>query len=158
MRRRSPWKSFRRTVTDEPVRLLDVNLLVALTWPQHVHHRRAHSWLTQYDGPWATTPLTETALVRLSMNPRVVERTVTGAEALELLARLRRVPAHRFVEDGSSLAQPRIDLRRLAGHAQVSDLHLINLCATAGYRLATLDRGLADALQLPDRRHLELLP
>jgi uncharacterized protein len=145
-------------VTAEPSRLLDVNVLVALTWPQHIHHRRAHAWLSSYDGQWATTPLTEAALIRLSMNPRVVGTAVTAAEALALLATLRRHPRHRFIEDGSSLAEPAIDLRRLAGHAQVTDLHLVNLCAERGILLATLDAALAEALQPDDRRHLELVP
>jgi len=145
-------------VTAEADALLDVNVLIALTWPQHVHHQRAHDWLASHPGRVATTPVTESAFVRLSMNPRVVGSPVSAAEALALLDALRAHPDHRFVEDGSSLADPSIDLRRLAGHGQVTDLHLVNLCATAGLRLATLDAALIAALEPEDRRHILTLP
>lgn len=54
------------------VRLLDVNLLVALTWPHHVRFADAQRWFaTIRTHGWATTPLTEAGLARLSMNPLV---------------------------------------------------------------------------------------
>lgn len=137
--------------------LLDVNVLIALTWPQHVHHSRAHDWLSSRPGQWATTPLTEAAFVRLSLNPRLVGATVSAAEALALLERARRQSEHVFVPDDSSLAEPGIDLRRLAGHGQVTDFHLVNLCGKNGMRLATLDGSLVEALEPEDRRHVELL-
>ena len=41
------------------VALPDVNVLVALAWPVHVHHDLVHEWLAGHgDQQWATCPLT----------------------------------------------------------------------------------------------------
>src|SRR6185503_2205055 len=45
--------------------LLDVNLLVALFDPEHVHHHIAHDWFSEYGDPWATCPLTENGALRV---------------------------------------------------------------------------------------------
>lgn len=46
-------------------RLLDVNLLVALAWPNHIHHARALKWFrTIREQGWATCPLLSLALQR----------------------------------------------------------------------------------------------
>ena len=38
--------------------LLDVNVLIALAWPTHVHHETAVDWFTSRSGqPWATTAI-----------------------------------------------------------------------------------------------------
>lgn len=29
------------------VALLDVNVLIALAWPTHIHHEAAHAWFNQ---------------------------------------------------------------------------------------------------------------
>ena len=42
--------------------LLDVNVLIALLDPDHVHHRSATGWLVQnLHLGWASCPLTQTA-------------------------------------------------------------------------------------------------
>lgn len=49
--------------------LLDVNLLVALAWPNHVHHQAALGWFQRNQAAgWATCPLTESGFVRVSSN------------------------------------------------------------------------------------------
>ena len=46
----------------EPIALLDVNVLIALIDPQHVHHERSHRWFQAHGGHgWATCPLTQNA-------------------------------------------------------------------------------------------------
>jgi uncharacterized protein len=50
--------------------LLDVNLLLALTDPMHVHHEQAHRWFaSKGDLSWATCPLTENGFVRVASHP-----------------------------------------------------------------------------------------
>jgi predicted nucleic acid-binding protein len=46
--------------------LFDVNVLIALFDPAHVHHESAHAWwkANQSSG-WATCPLTENGFVRV---------------------------------------------------------------------------------------------
>jgi predicted nucleic acid-binding protein len=51
--------------------LLDTNLLIALAWPQHVHHGEAHAWFGKVArGAWATCPITQLGFIRISSNPK----------------------------------------------------------------------------------------
>ena len=136
--------------------LPDVNVLVALTNPAHQHHRQAHEWLVAVP-LFATTPLTEAGLVRLLLNPAVTGQRVSGQQAVAILAGLRRDRRAMFVPDPSSLAAAEIDLVGLAGHQQVTDLHLVNLAASQDGRLATFDRKLRTALALRDQRYVHEL-
>ncbi|MBI5160385.1 MAG: PIN domain nuclease [Micrococcales bacterium] len=138
--------------------LVDVNVLVALTWPQHVHHARARNWFSDWQGEWATCAITELGLVRLSMTPAAVGRAVAFADAVGMLTRLRALPHHRFLDDGSSLTAPTVGLVRVGGYRQVTDIHLVNLAASSGAVLATLDARLPDLLEPADRDHVLLLP
>ncbi len=55
----------RHTVTtSETTYLLDVNVLLALVSPDHVHAGRAHAWFEGVTA-WATTPITEAGPLRL---------------------------------------------------------------------------------------------
>jgi uncharacterized protein len=52
------------------IALLDVNVLVALFDPDHVHHDLAHDWFAdQRAAGWATCPLTENGLIRVLSSP-----------------------------------------------------------------------------------------
>jgi toxin-antitoxin system PIN domain toxin len=138
--------------------LLDVNVLIALAWPQHLHHGRAHAWFSAIGGAWATTPLTETAFVRLSTTPAVVSRELPVSEALEALRAMRSAPGHLFIADDSSLGDSRIALDAVATRRQIADAHLVNLAARSGAVLATLDRTLPAMLEPADRIHVLVLP
>ena len=47
--------------------LLDVNVLIALTDPAHVQHEPAHDWFARTgQRAWATCPLTENGLLRIT--------------------------------------------------------------------------------------------
>ncbi|MEP6843368.1 MAG: TA system VapC family ribonuclease toxin [Pseudolysinimonas sp.] len=144
-------------MTTEP-HLLDLNVLIALAWPQHVHHARAHAWFESLTSPWMTTPVTEAGFVRLSTNRAVVTEAVSMATALAMLSAMRAVPGHTFLPDDSGLAAPVIALDALATSSQVTDAHLVNLAASSGAVLATLDRGIERILCAADRRHVSLLP
>lgn len=132
----------------EAVFLLDVNVLVALAWPNHVHHVAAHEWFgTERDRRWATCPLTESGFVRVSSNPATTPEARTPAEAIELLERIVSQPGHVFWRDEVSLAADRtIPRQRLLGHRQVTDAHLVRLTIRHGGRLATFDRGVRDLI------------
>jgi toxin-antitoxin system PIN domain toxin len=139
----------------EQARLLDVNVLLALFDPRHVHHDAAHRW---FDGvaAFATTPMTESAFIRLVSNPAVVGET--PATALAALRAVRELDGHTFVPDGSSLSDPSIGLGALVGHRQVTDFHLVNLAATHGLTFATFDAKIARSLPEDDRRHVLVVP
>ena len=58
-----------------PIGLLDVNALIALVDAQHVHHDLAHHWFSRHaPAGWATSPLTQNALLRILGNRRCPNR------------------------------------------------------------------------------------
>jgi len=131
--------------------LLDVNVLVALAWPNHVHHAAATTWfLAEHGKGWATCPVTESGFVRVSSNQRVIPGARGPAEAIGVLARLRRQSGHSFWVDDVALGDcPEIDAGRLSGYRQVTDAHLLALTERRGGRLVTFDRTIPD-LAPPD--------
>ena len=130
-----------------------MNVLVALAWPNHIHHDLAHRWFRAHrcDG-WATCPLTESGFVRVSSNRRAIPGASTPAEAIALLRQMRQVEGHVFWADDISPADSAATpFARVAGYRQVTDAHLLSLALRRGGVLATLDRGLA-GLAGPDER------
>lgn len=128
--------------------LLDVNVLVALAWPNHLHHERARAWFEQHHSRgWATCPLTESGFVRVSSNRRVVPEARRPEEAIRLLRELTELAGHAFWTDDTSLARSRwIAAERLLGHGQVTDAHLAALAIRRRGRLVTFDRGIREIL------------
>lgn len=143
------------------IALLDVNVLVALAWPNHVHHEAAHRWFAgrhKRDG-WATCSLTEGGFVRVSSNPALPQAR-SPREALELLRRMVAIPGHHFWSDDVSLARDEVGLAdRIVGHRQVTDAHLLRLAIRREGRLATFDRGVAELVpaSLEGRGVVELI-
>ncbi|MCC7077796.1 MAG: hypothetical protein IT198_11770 [Acidimicrobiia bacterium] len=135
------------------ISLPDVNVLVALAWPNHVHHRAAVEWFRAARGEgWATSPLTESGFVRVSSNHRVIPTARTPLEAIEVLRRLRGLADHRLWTDDVSLTDcPEIDVDRLVGYRQVTDAHVLTLAIRNGGRVVTFDRAVRDLATDPDR-------
>jgi len=136
--------------------LLDVNVLVALAWPNHVHHAAATSWFrARHRSGWATCPVTESGFLRVSSNRRVIPTARTVGEALDVLRALRAQPGHSFWPDDVSLATAEeIDLARVAGYRQVTDAHLLCLAIRRQGRLATFDHALASFTSVPEQVEL----
>jgi toxin-antitoxin system PIN domain toxin len=148
------------TITEMPTEphRLDLNVLIALAWPQHVHHERAHAWFATSTTTWMTTPITEAGFARLSTNPSVVTHRVSMNDALAMLVAMRGIAGHAFLPDASTLAAPTITLSAVATARQVSGAHLVNLAAASGARLVTLDRGIEQMLTPKDREHVFVVP
>jgi hypothetical protein len=121
--------------------LLDVNLLIALAWPNHVHHLPALAWFQRHQAEgWATCPVTECGFVRVSSNAASVPEARTPREAILLLRRIVALPHHEFWQDDVSFANSvAMDELPLVGYRQVTDAHLVTLALRRGGRLATLD-------------------
>lgn len=149
-----------RSKRTEPARLLDVNVLMALTQPRHIHADHAHRWLSTLpeDARIATCPITEASFIRLALNPAVMNQRESLESAVEKLNALRSPIHGSFLADPTSLASPRIDTSRIFGHKQVTDFHLVNLAASSNAVLTTFDRRIAEALAPEDRRHVEIIP
>jgi hypothetical protein len=122
--------------------LLDVNVLVALFDPDHVHHDAAHDWFADSrDHGWATCPITENGLVRILSNPRYSPVAESPPRIVDRLRRFCASRDHLFWSDDVAL----IDRRRfVAGapvsHKQITDVYLLGLARRHGGRLATFDR------------------
>lgn len=126
------------------VALLDVNVLVALFHPDHIHHEIAHDW---FDGQrahgWATCPITENGFVRLLTNPKVATAVNRPVEIAERLRVFRSSAHHQFWPDSVSLTDEKVFTRSfIRGHKQVTDIYLLGLAKVAGGALATFDRSI----------------
>lgn len=122
--------------------LLDVNVLVALFDPDHVHHEVAHDWFTDRGRRgWATCPLTEAGFIRVLSNASYGAAIARPADLAERLGRFCRSGGHEFWPDEVSLLDGSLfDLPRLGGHRQVTAVYLLGLAHKRGGRLATFDR------------------
>jgi uncharacterized protein len=86
------------------VALLDVNVLIALFDPAHVHHEAAHAWLeVNRKYGWATCALTENAFVRVLSNPAYPGRGTTVGDAVLRLQVFCSEQEHEFWPDSISL-------------------------------------------------------
>lgn len=124
------------------ISLLDVNVLVALFDPAHVHHEAAHEWFAanRREG-WATCPITENGLLRVISSVSYPGRRTTLGDALERLRSFRRSGHHRFWPDSASLAdEGLVDTSQVAGSRQLTDIYLLALAVAMGGRLASFDR------------------
>jgi len=132
--------------------LLDVNLLVAVAWPNHVHHRLAQGWLrSQLQKGWATCPLTQSGFIRVSANSRAIPEAKKPVEAWDFLGRITALSGHRFWEDRIDLSDSDSwGITHLTGYRQVTDAHLLAIAMDHGGCLATLDRAIA-TLPLPGK-------
>lgn len=141
--------------------LLDVNVLLALAWPSHVHHAVADSWFADHaEHGWATCPLTQVAFVRLSSNPKFTAAAVSPNTAIEILRAAAAHPHHVFWPDEVSLLQPGFAASMMiTGPHQVTDAYLLSLAAHRGGSLTTLDRRLGALIPANNalHRHLVLL-
>ena len=124
--------------------LLDVNVLIALIDPGHVHHDPAHDWFGRLGhGAWATCPLTENGLLRIVGHPRYPNTPGTPAAVSASLAALRALPGHVFWGDDISLMDPAwVDVHRLLSPGQVTDSYLLALARAHRGQLASFDRRL----------------
>ena len=120
--------------------LLDVNLLVALFDPDHIHHTLAHDWFADHrqDG-WATCPMTENGFVRVLANPGY-RAEVVRAVVLSISSALLRQRRHVFWPDAVSLAIEDVHAAAAAVTRQVTDVYLLGLAEKMGGGLATFDR------------------
>ncbi|MFI5121205.1 MAG: TA system VapC family ribonuclease toxin [Thermoanaerobaculia bacterium] len=143
------------------VALLDVNVLVALFDPDHVHHEAAHGWFAgnREDG-WATCPITENGLVRILSNPAYMASPETRGAIVRRLGEFCASGEHVFWQDEISLRDPGL-FRWTApvAHHMLTDLYLVGLAKSKTGRLATFDRGIPVAAVVgADRGTLEVIP
>jgi uncharacterized protein len=136
--------------------LLDVNVLIALAWPEHRLHSVARAWFAQNSARgWATCPFVEVAFVRIVSNPAFSAQSISVVEAIDGLRMSLRDKAHQFWPDSISFLEAMQSIERpLTGHQQVTDAYLVALAINHKGKLATLDRGI---LQFAPTRTVEVI-
>jgi toxin-antitoxin system PIN domain toxin len=123
--------------------LLDVNVLLALSDPMHVHHETAHAWFAAVGRPaWATCPITENGFVRVASHPHYPNRPGDAQAVLAILRQFCALDGHAFWADDVSLRDA-IGQAAAMTHGQVTDVYLLALAVRHGGKLATFDRRLA---------------
>ena len=126
--------------------LLDVNLMVALIDPAHIHHEPAHQWWASHVvEPWATCAITENGLVRVLTQPRYPNRVETIDEAVGLLSRWKNShrATHRWWPIDVSLTDRSLfEPEKLTGPGQVTDACLLAVARRHGGAFVSFDRTL----------------
>lgn len=130
--------------------LLDVSVLVAWGWFDHVAHEPTARWIAEVRARkrarLLTSAIPELGFVRVSV--RRTGGQVTVKEAARTLAAMLGAlgGSHGFLPDD----RPAGDFPGWCrGAAQTTDAHLLGLAEAHGARLATLDRGIPGALIVP---------
>jgi predicted nucleic acid-binding protein len=119
--------------------LLDVNAVIALIDPLHVHHDRAHRWFAGRDAdPWHTSPTVQNGVVRVVSHPKY-PNTQPAPVVLASLASLAARDGHVFLPDAVSLLDGSVHTERLLASSQVTDTYLLHHAASNDALLATFD-------------------
>ncbi len=123
--------------------LLDVNLLLALTDPMHVHHESAHHWFTEKGRhAWATCPLTQNGFIRIASHPAYPNRPGDVPAVLAILRRLCEAPGHHFWAEDISILEI-LESNAIIPHSQITDTYLLGLAVHKRGKLATTDQRIA---------------
>lgn len=126
------------------IALLDVNLLLALSNPEHTHHEIAHDWFADHHGRgWATCAVTQNGFIRVLSNTAARAGTFRPAEVVDLLRRFCSAKEHVFWPDSVTLTDRALfNASVIRGYRQVSDVYLLGLAKKMGGYLATFDAGI----------------
>ena len=122
--------------------LPDVNVLVALGDPSHVHHRTADNWRQRIgNSRFLLCLITEGGFVRLMANPIIGGLSMSDTILLlQEIAALPNCESLRIEYSWLELIQPLTP--RLHGYRQVTDALLLGLAIRNGAILVTLDRSI----------------
>lgn len=115
--------------------LLDANVLIALSFPQHVHHEAARQWFTKHCSRFATCAITQGAFIQHSLR-----EGYSSKQAVSNLGLITSLDGHEFWSH--TIPYTEVALEGVIGHRQVTDAYLASLAARQGGRLATFDQGL----------------
>ncbi|MEJ1963518.1 MAG: VapC toxin family PIN domain ribonuclease [Gammaproteobacteria bacterium] len=132
--------------------LLDVNILLAMQYHEHVHHLRVDAWATQLQAEreqgkvvFATCPITELGFVRIASGKAGHSPSVSSARSD--LHTLKSRQKMLFIPDDIPGGRLPAWVRK---SSQTTDGYLLALAKTHGGHLATLDRFIPGAVLIPD--------
>ncbi len=124
--------------------LLDLNILIALTDPEHQHHQKARNWLTSsVAGRLGICPLTEAGFLRVTTNPVFHPGPRTLEQAIAILQALKERDDYWYCPiDRSWVELTAPFAARIFGHQQVTDAYLLGLAIKEKGVLVTFDKGI----------------
>jgi hypothetical protein len=126
--------------------LLDLNVLIALTEPEHVHRLRAERWfLSTGKNGFGVCPVTEVGFIRITTNPAMQAGRITLERAIATLQALRAHPGYHYwpiTEAESWVAVTACFAARISGYQQITDAYLLGMAIKEDGVLVTFDRGI----------------
>jgi toxin-antitoxin system PIN domain toxin len=135
--------------------LLDVNVLLALSWPNHQFHAPAVRWfLGRGDAVWATCTVTQLGFIRISSHRKFTPDARSPAEAAELLRLLTERSGHEFLGEETPPALLDEEWAHAIGPKQVTDVYLVCLATRHKMELASFDARLGNHTGVGGRVHL----
>ena len=140
--------------------LPDVNLLLALLDPMHVHHEAAHRWYAERS-PMRLVLCSHliNGVIRVASQPKYPNCLGTSGRVREVLQNLvRRTGAETCSRDVSLLDDVVLLKPGLLTPSRVTDLYLLALAAADHACLATLDRRIPAEAVAGGTNALEVIP
>jgi hypothetical protein len=116
--------------------LADANVLIASALTNHVYHLAARKWF-ESNPNFATTPLTELALIRVATHKNY---GFSFSDAMKALLAIQQMPKRHFWP-----ADLELSLNLFSGSTPsglTTDAYLLALARKNGGRLATFDQGI----------------
>ena len=120
--------------------LLDVNVLLALAWPNHQFHHRARNWFRDNgDRGWATCAITQLGFIRISSNPAFTSAAKTPDDARLFMQKMSQHSAHHYVSELPSVEEFSAHWKHVAGFRQTTDAYLAHVAIYHDMKLLTFD-------------------
>jgi len=126
--------------------LLDVNVIIAAVFADHVMHLSARRFVQSLER-FYTTPTVQGGFLRFATRPLKDERgdqqkpRLTMSEALWKLREFTKADGHVFVGDDAPFTD--LGLRSMQGHRQWTDAYLLHIARKHGLPLASLESRMA---------------
>ncbi len=139
--------------------LLDVNVLIAIHDPDHVHHRLATEWLNRnIRSGWASCSLTQNGCLRIMAQPGYSNPQALPV-LVQMLQRSTQSSTHAFwAEPVSILDRDRFEHAHIHSPRQLTDLYLLALAVAHRGRFVTFDQRIPlSAVRGATRKHLVTL-
>jgi uncharacterized protein len=137
--------------------LLDLNVLIALSDPEHKHHQKARNWFTLYGREnWALCPLTEAGFLRVTTNPAFRPGPRTLEQAIAILQTIKGICDYCPIDESWVTLTARF-ASRIRGHQQVTGAYLLGLAIKEDRVLVTFDRGFQHMAGAEFSKNLQIL-
>lgn len=137
--------------------LLDINLLLALTDPMHVHHEPSHQrFVEKGQQAWATCPITENGFIRIASHPNYPNRPGDVPAVFSILHQVCEAPGHHFWAEDLSILEI-LEPDAIITPAKITDTYLLGLAVHHKGKLATLDQRIQAKAVRSGRQALELV-